>query len=95
MQLYQVTDHGGELIMRAPMATISKCFVLDPLILTHILKATRKLGFEYWVHRVHPQDGWPATLRISRLPLEIPHPSHDAGEPWEAVEVLDLGGTSE
>lgn len=88
MQLYQVTDREGDLIMNAPIETIAKVFAINSVALSHIISHTQRLGHTYWLHRVQT-NGWPETLLIERLPLEVPL-SACAVEMWDEPAIAEF-----
>jgi hypothetical protein len=72
MQLFQVKDPNGNLIMNAPLEVIQRIWRINSHVLATVLKHTAKLDSEYVVHFAAEKDGWPKSLHIQRLPMEIP-----------------------
>lgn len=72
MQLFQVKSPDGELIMNAPLETIQKVWRVNSHVIMHLLRYTARLDQEYVIHFAAEINGWPKSLCIQRLPLEIP-----------------------
>lgn len=74
MQLFQVKAPSGDLIMNAPLEVIQRVWRINSHVLATVLKHTAKLDSEYVVHFAAEKDGWPKSIHIQRLPMEIPAP---------------------
>lgn len=91
MQLFQVKSPSGELIMNAPLETITKVWRINSLVTAHILRHTVKLDAEYVICFAAEHGGWPKTLHVSRLPLEIPQrPEAAPNSPFRLVGDVEL-----
>lgn len=72
MILYEVRDADGELIMHAPMLTISRILGLSDELIARIERETRELDDESTLEfEGAPHASW-AQIHIQRLPLTIP-----------------------
>lgn len=78
MQLFQVKDAKGELVMNAPLETLRWVLKLHKAAEMRLLTETVNLENECHLHfQRFPACGRWDKLTISRLPLEIPAPTSD------------------
>lgn len=70
MQLFQVKDDKGNLIMNAPLEVVRWVFGLPALSIGPILHTTKDLGKSYKAEAAK-HSRWPIIV-IERLPMEIP-----------------------
>ena len=94
MQLFQVKDANGNLIMNAPLETIQRVWHIDTQVAVHILRYTTKLDKEYIIsfapNGSAVRMGWPPALHIQRLPLEIPSRALTATEVMQMQQQSDI-----